>query len=157
MKSCAGPAAEPESPAERAVDAVRSCGAARWRWIRPADIEVRGAFRISCEMNQCGRYGACWSCPPALPDVAVLARDLHSYPAGLVFQVDTPLGDDFDYEAMEAGALEFYAVCRCIEQRLAAAGVPALVLGAGSCRECRRCTYPDAPCVRPQGPVSRTG
>ena len=150
MKNCGGLDGE---LASLAVEAVRSCGATRWQWIRPTDLEVRAAFRISCEMNQCGRYGACWSCPPALPDVAALARELRGFQAGLVFQMDAPLGDDFDYSTMEAGALEFYALCRCIEQQLAAIHVASLVLGAGSCRECRRCTYPDAPCIRPQGPV----
>lgn len=138
---------------EQAEQCVRDCGAVRWNWIDPASIRVVHAFRASCEMNQCGRYGACWSCPPAIPDVETLRKRMLGYQAGLVFQSDTPVSDDFDYEAMEAGALAFYGRCRCAENRLEESGFRPLVLGAGSCRECRRCTYPDAPCVRPQGPV----
>lgn len=130
-----------------------ACGAARWRWIDPGEITVSTAFRTSCAMNQCGQFGRCWSCPPAVPSVEKMHEDLLRYDMGLVFQGDYPYVDDFDYEAMEAGALSFYQLCRCLEGHLTELPVRSLVLGAGRCRECRVCTYPNKPCVRAQGPV----
>lgn len=138
---------------EEAEEICRSCGAERLAWISPEEIRTTGAFRISCEMNMCGQYGRSWSCPPALASIEELREQILQFGSGLVFQADYPFADAFDYEAMEAGALAFYGLCRCIETGLRGLSPDILVLGAGSCRECRRCTYPDAPCVRPQGPV----
>lgn len=138
---------------QQAEQAAADCGTSRLRWIDPADIPVNAAFRASCAMNQCGEFGRRWSCPPALAAVEVLRERIQSYSGALVFQADYSFADDFDYEGMEKGALDFYRLCRCVESSLRGLGLDALVLGAGSCRECRQCTYPKRPCVRPQGPV----
>ena len=140
--------------AKKTEQAARDCGAVRTAWITPQDIPVDPGFRTSCEMNQCGAYGCRWSCPPAIADVEVLHEDLLSCSAAMVFQADFPVGDIFDYEAMEEGAKAFYALCRCLEKRLDEISKDRFfVLGAGACRECRICTYPKAPCVRSRGPV----
>lgn len=139
--------------AEKMEKAAKDCGALRTARIPAADIQVDSGFRASCEMNQCGAYGCRWSCPPVLPSVGEMHKDLRQYTEAVLFQADFPLGDIFDYAAMEEGAAAFYRLCRCIEKHLQKDEGTFLLLGAGACRECAGCTYPKAPCVRPQGPV----
>lgn len=135
--------------------AAKDCGAARTASVPPGEIPVDTGFRRSCAMNQCGAFSCRWSCPPALPGIEKMHKELLAYRAAILFQADFSVRDIFDYEAMEEGAQAFYQICRCLERRLGA--LPGagrfLVLGAGACRECRECSYPDAPCRRKKGPV----
>ena len=64
------------------------------------------------------------------------------------------LEDDFDYDTMkltgEAHGRSFEELMRKVK----AICPDALGMGAGTCRKCAKCTYPDAPCRYPDDSYS---
>jgi len=59
------------------------------------------------------------------------------------------LEDSFDVDGMMANGKKFYQITHDLRETLAKENLPFMVLGAGGCRECEKCTYPDAPCRFP--------
>ena len=107
--------------------------------------EVRGA----CEKNCCGRYGKCWMCPPGAGEWTVLRDGFLKYKNAFVYTTCHALEDSFDFEGMQdAGALHAKNDERLAELLLSEGGDFALA-GAGSCKLCEKCSYPDAPCRHP--------
>ncbi len=103
--------------------------------------------REGCKANFCGRYNACWTCPPAVGPLEELKAGVLEWREALVFTTVSPLEDSYDIEGMEAAREEHN---RVEERVVKAAGLEAYrVLGAGSCNVCAVCAYPHAPCRFP--------
>ena len=120
----------------------------------PATIELREDVRAMCANNSCGKYDACWSCPPGCGTLESCAERVAKYRKGILVQTVGELEDALDGEGMmEAEAAhkehfqKMYAELRC-------QGVDVLALGAGACKQCAKCSYPEAPCRQPERMVS---
>lgn len=120
----------------------------------PKTIEVKAEVRQMCEANTCRKYNACWSCPPGCGPLEEHAERIAQYSTGILVQTVGELEDNMDIEAMldtEAAHkehfLEMYAKLRPEFPGM-------LALGSGACRQCKTCTYPDAPCRFPEKMVS---
>ncbi len=91
--------------------------------------------RQMCSADKCHAYGRNWRCPPAcgtLEESAALAA----------------------YETIERAGKE-HADCFIKMMRKIKAMYPdVLGMGAGTCRRCKSCTYPDAPCRFPEDSYS---
>ena len=103
--------------------------------------------REACEKNYCGRYGKCWTCPPGVGEIDVLKNKLLKYSQVFVFTTKHSLEDSFDYEGMQTAHRLHDEITDRIRALCREEG--ALILGAGSCNVCEKCTYPDAPCRFP--------
>ena len=57
---------------------------------------------------------------------------------------------EFDGETMMDAEREQKARVLKLSKRLAAEGIDALTLAAGTCTICEKCTYPDEPCRHPE-------
>ena len=131
--------------------AARACG---FEWIAPlrADsLEFRQEVRDMCQSGHCGSYGKSWCCPPACPPLEEMRQTVPRFPRGILVQTVAQLEDDFDYEGMVAAEARHKANFDRLVTRLRGVfGAAALLpMGAGGCRRCERCTYPDAPCRFP--------
>lgn len=106
----------------------------------------------ACKRNYCGRYGKSWTCPPGNGDQEVIRTELKSYSNAFVFTTKHPLEDSFDVEGMAAAAKEH----EMLNEKIAGfcRERDAKLLGAGGCRICEKCTYPDAPCRFPDRATS---
>ena len=62
--------------------------------IDTSEIPFEPAFRICCEDNLCGQYGANWSCPPECGTTEEMERKIKAYPRALVLQTMW----DIDYD-----------------------------------------------------------
>jgi len=72
-----------------------------------------------------------------------------SYSGGLLVQTVGELEDSYDWEGiMETGARHKENFGR-MQAALEKSNIPALAMGAGACRLCENCTYPDEPCRYP--------
>ena len=114
-----------------------------------AGLKVRDEVRDMCNANVCRMFDKSWMCPPACGSIEENAEILKRYRLGLLVQTTGELEDDFDYEGMQAaGELqkERFAAFRSV---LMAEYPDLLALSSGGCTLCKKCTYPDAPCVRP--------
>lgn len=113
--------------------------------ISTADIVFSPELRKACEANICGSYNRSWSCPPASGSVEEQREKILAFQKALVFTTKFDLEDSFDFEGMaKAGEIHGKLTLE-IHERF---GKTNPVFGAGCCRVCETCAYPE-PCRFP--------
>ena len=119
----------------------------------PAMLEARADVRAMCTADKCGIFGKNWGCPPHCGSVAQCQQALHVYTRGILLQTVGHMQKDIDskcYRETERRHLEnFYAFAQLVRAQYP----NALCLGAGGCRVCKTCAYPQ-PCRFPEKAVS---
>lgn len=122
---------------------------------RFAEADVSGVtfdpmFRTLCEKNSCGYYGACWTCPPDAGTIDELMARVKTYRRMLVFQTVSPLEDSYDIEGMQEAAKRHNRLVQRVRDEAKTEHPGCLMLGAGTCGVCARCTRRDnLPCRFP--------
>ena len=106
--------------------------------------------RAYCKANLCGRYGKTWNCPPAVGTFDECREKAQSFSKAFVFTHCGRVDDFSDSQKIDALRDETTAILREICERLEKNGIRHQALGCGSCNECEKCTYPDAPCRFPE-------
>ena len=105
--------------------------------------------REMCAANRCHQYGTNWTCPPGCGSIEDAAARASKYTFGLLVQTVGRLEDDFDYEIIQSTGDQhkdnFIRLAEHVRERYP----DMLPMGAGGCRICDTCTYPDAPCRCP--------
>lgn len=118
-----------------------------------SDIPFDMAVRKLCEQNACGKFGSCWTCPPAIGEVQELQDSLADYKDFLVFYKVYTLEDSFDWEGMINSVKDFQKKILQLKKQIQYQDpdFSFLVLGAGACMLCEKCTYPqNEPCRLPE-------
>ena len=105
--------------------------------------------REMCAVNRCRQYGKNWTCPPGCGSLEAAAERAAAYTAGMLVQTVGHLEDDFDLETIEAAGAAHKENFLRLAERLRGRWPDMLPMGAGGCRVCETCTYPDAPCRFP--------
>lgn len=135
---------------DRLRQLIADCG---FEFIDPFDatkVSVNPSVRDMCAADKCQAFDRSWSCPPACGSLEECSAMMDGYEKGLIFQTVTELEDDFDFEGMMEGNELHGERFRELSKAVAAEiDFPILLLGAGSCTMCAKCTYPDHPCVHP--------
>lgn len=108
--------------------------------------------REACEKNYCGCYGTCWTCPPHVGELDAIKQKLTAYSSVFVFTTKHELEDSFDYEGMQEAHRKHDEITKRIKDICAENN--ALILSAGRCTVCEKCTCPDAPCRFPDRAVA---
>lgn len=105
--------------------------------------------RQMCAADRCASYGKCWVCPPACGTLEECAARAAAFRQGMLVQTVGTLEDPFDYPGMSrAGKCHKRCFSRLIA-RMRRVCPTLLPLGAGGCRICKRCSFPQAPCRHP--------
>lgn len=113
-------------------------------------IQLREEVRAMCASGNCHIYGKCWSCPPGCGTLDECRERVRRYQKGIIVQTVGELEDPMDGETMmETEALHKENFDK-LEKVLRANYPDMMALGAGCCRKCKTCTYPDAPCRFPK-------
>lgn len=112
------------------------------------------AVRAACEENRCGMFGRCWVCPPGCGTLAECEARIRTCSSGLLVQTAAAIEDPFDYEGMLAVEAAHQQRFSAFAAVLGKAAPGLIALGAGGCRVCTVCAYPDAPCRFPAQAVS---
>ena len=112
-------------------------------------LEVLEDVRAACAQNRCGQYDKTWACPPAFGDLEKSREMLKKYTRGLLVQSVQELDDDFDWEGIQALGERHGENFQKLLKRMRQDYPGLLALGAGGCKNCAKCTYPDAPCRFP--------
>lgn len=115
-----------------------------------ATVSLLPEVRDMCASNKCGAYNACWTCPPACGDLAACEKRLRAYTHGLIVQTVGLLEDSMDFEAMQETEAKHRQLFVSFADVLRGEYASVLALGAGGCRICESCAYPDAPCRFPE-------
>jgi predicted metal-binding protein len=134
---------------ERVKELAVKSGFTRVGDLRVDTIRVREEVRAACADNVCRAYGSNWSCPPACGSLAECEARIRGYKTGLILQTTGLLEDSLDYESMTRIAGEHEDHCAAFAEAVKALCPSSLLLGAGACKRCKTCTYPDAPCRFP--------
>jgi predicted metal-binding protein len=113
-------------------------------------IQLLPDVRNMCEVNNCGAYGTIWSCPPACGTLEECEERVRRYHRGILVQTTGELEDEFDGEGMMETEARHKENFTRLHDVLIKEYPQMLSLGAGGCRRCKKCTYPDAPCRFPE-------
>ena len=118
----------------------------------PLDIstlEFMQEIRDMCNPKQCKNYNTSWSCPPACPSLEEMREQVKKYTTGILVQTVGDIEDSLDWDGIvEAGSRhkENFGKMRA---SLSKKHPSLLAMGAGECKLCETCTYPDEPCRYP--------
>ena len=115
----------------------------------PNKLVVREDVRAMCQADTCRAYGKNWTCPPYCGTLEECQTKLRSYQQGILLQtvgVTDKLIDTRAYARTEKKHLE---LLHRLAQLVRRQHPNALCLGAGGCRVCSRCAWPE-PCRFPQ-------
>ena len=129
---------------------AEDAGFTAWAPLDVSTIELKQEVRDMCATNSCGMYGKRWSCPPGCGTLDECADRVRSHTQGILVQTVGDIEDGFDFEAImeiEADHKEHVSEMHAV---LAEKVENVLALGAGCCRQCAKCTYPDEPCRFPK-------
>lgn len=138
------------------VQEAISAGALKAVEVPQEKIVLSEEFRKLCESNQCGVYGRCWMCPPAIGEIEPLMEKVRSYPKGLLYQTVGELEDSFDIEGMFEAKKVHAQVSQKIEA-MAKGQMPGkyLHLTCGGCFLCDTCAITkNEPCRFPEKALS---
>ena len=130
-----------------------ACGFTQTGKLDTATIIIRPEVRDACAQNRCRSYDKSWACPPACGTLEECAARIRQYRTGLILQTTGKLENPLDYESMLRIGKEHKEHLKSFQDRLEpffAAGGTWLMLGAGGCKNCEQCSYPQSPCLFPK-------
>lgn len=121
--------------------------------IDPQCLVAREDVRAMCAADKCGAYNKNWMCPPACGTVEQCQQRMQQYENGILVQTVGHMTKAIDskcYRQTEKRHLEqFSALAEVVRKEHP--GV--LCLGAGGCRVCGECAFPET-CRFPQKAMS---
>ena len=125
------------------------CGFTHYARLDVSTLEFMQEIRDMCNPNQCRNYNKSWSCPPACVSLEEMRERVKDYTNGIIVQTVGDLEDSLDWDGiMETGARHknnFGAM----REELSKKHPFMIAMGAGECKLCDTCTYPDEPCRHP--------
>ena len=134
---------------QEALTLAAGCGFDHVHPMAVEGLEFDPRVREMCAADRCRSYGRSWACPPACGSLEEIAGKAGQYARGILVQSTGTLEDDFDMEAMmdteQLHKERFYALVKQF-RRLCPDCLP---MGAGTCRLCESCAYPE-PCRHPE-------
>lgn len=104
--------------------------------------------RETCASDRCHAYGHNWTCPPACGTLEECAQRMEKYAHGILLQTVGRLARQIDAKAYirtEEVHLKHFSE---FTKKIRAEYPDSLCLGAGGCRICGMCAYPN-PCRFP--------
>jgi predicted metal-binding protein len=128
---------------------AKECGYTHWGVLEPATMVFRPEVRDMCKANRCGRYGKNWGCPPGLGTLDECKARVAGYTSGILLQTTAMMEDEFDADAI-TGASKINGERTLQFAKMLREKFPhCIIFGGGACKNCKTCTYPDAPCRFP--------
>lgn len=114
-----------------------------------ATLKPMEMVRDMCAADKCHAYGRNWTCPPECGTLEQCGQRMQQYKHGILLQSIGHLRKAIDARTMmetERRHMEqFHRFADMVRQQFP----DALCLGAGGCRICKKCAYPE-PCRFPE-------
>lgn len=118
-------------------------------YLKTEQIEFLQRVRTICE-TECPRYGTSWSCPPAVGTVDECRERSQKLPDCFVFSTIAEVEDITSMEQTLNTRMEHEEITRQVAAIFRRHYGRVIVLSTESCDQCSHCTYPDAPCRKPE-------
>lgn len=117
------------------------------------DFEFSPEFRVCCEDNLCGNYGASYSCPPLCGTVEQMIEKTKKYKNGFLICTACDGVDAYDWEQADLIKADHIQRQNLLMKELLEAGAlpqDGLPIYAGACSLCETCKAKEGkPCVMP--------
>jgi predicted metal-binding protein len=121
--------------------------------LNPALLTARQDVRDMCAADKCGAYGKNWTCPPACGSLAQCQQRMREYPRGILLQTVGHMAKPIDSRCYRETERRHLRNLNRFAEEIRHIHPGALCLGAGGCRVCPKCAYPD-PCRFPEKAMS---
>jgi len=135
---------------DKLIDKAIQCGFTHCVPLDVGKLEFLQEVRDMCGADKCHSYNKNWSCPPACASLEEMRERIKSFSDGLLVQTVGEIEDSYDWdgivETRERHKKNFGLLWDALRQEYASV----YAMGAGACRLCEECTYPDAPCRFPE-------
>lgn len=124
-------------------------------FIDPKDIPVTLAFRMFCEENLCGKYGANYSCPPDCGTVEQLQEKLLREEKAVILSSHWEVDGYDDKEAVQFARKAHNQAIRRVIDGVREGGWDGFAAGYGGCNLCNPCKrVENQPCAFPEKRIS---
>lgn len=120
--------------------------------LEPATLKVREMVRDTCASGRCNAYGHNWTCPPACGTLEECAEKMKKYEHGILLQTVGELKKMIDTKGYMETEKRHRESLLVFAKEIHKVYPDALCLGAGGCRVCEKCAYPE-PCRFPDQAV----
>ena len=114
-----------------------------------ATLQPRADVRAMCTEDKCGAYGRNWTCPPHCGTLDDCAARIGGYSRGILLQTVGNLEKTIDTKGCRRAEERHLRQFRAFAESIREVYPEALCLGAGGCRICPKCAFPD-PCRFPE-------
>lgn len=121
----------------------------QYAFIRSEDLVFSERIRWICE-HECSMYNKSWACPPAVGSVEECKARCLSYENGLLITTISEVEDITRLEETLATRGDHEEITRQVLALVRQQAAEAMALSTESCAACKKCTWPDAPCRRPE-------
>lgn len=112
-------------------------------------LQPRADVRAMCAEDKCGAYGRNWTCPPHCGTLDDCAARIGGYSRGILLQTVGKLEKTIDTKGYRRAEERHLRQFRAFAESIRKMYPTALCLGAGGCRICPKCAFPD-PCRFPE-------
>jgi len=134
---------------EELAEIAKTSGFTHYSGLDVSRLELQQEIRDMCNAKQCRNYDTSWSCPPACASIEEMRKNVQKYKTGIIVQTVGDLEDSLDWDGiMETGARHKENFGR-MRETLNKNQKNMLAMGAGECKICKTCSYPDKPCRYP--------
>jgi len=134
---------------EKLATLAKDCGFTYCAPLEIKTLEFMQDVRDMCNANKCGSYNTSWSCPPACPSLEEMSERILGYTGGMLVQTVGELEDSYDWEGIISAGVRHKENFASMWDMLEKDYTSVFAMGAGVCRICETCTYPDKPCRYP--------
>ncbi len=121
----------------------------QYAFIRSEDLVFSERIRWICE-HECSMYNKSWACPPAVGSVEECKARCQSFESGLLIATISEVSDITNLEETLTTRGDHEEITRQVLALVRQQGAKAMALSTESCAACKKCTWPDAPCRRPE-------
>lgn len=138
---------------EQWIEIAKNCGFTYAGELDPTTLKVMDMVRDTCAEGRCQAYGRNWTCPPECGTLEECKQRMQKYEKGILLQTVGELKKTIDTNGyMEAEKKHRTSLIKFSEE-IKKEYPDALCLGAGGCRVCETCAYPE-PCRFPEKALS---
>ena len=123
--------------------------------IAPEQIPVNAKFRIFCEENLCGKYGANYSCPPDCGTVEALHQNILAADKVLIVQTIWNIDGYEDKSTIQESKKMHNAMVLHLKSKMEQQELTGFCSGYNGCQLCTPCKRTvNEPCIHPDLRIS---
>lgn len=119
----------------------------------PKVLIARADVRSMCAADKCGVYHKNWTCPPSCGTIEECQERMRSYNNGILLQSVGYMKKTIDSRCYRETERRHMKSLYTFAEEIRKIYPSALCLGAGGCRVCKQCAYPE-PCRFPEKAMS---